>query len=410
MKLFKKTAQKMENLLLDFPSESRYAESFRTLRTNLNFSTMEKGLHSVLVTSTVESEGKTNTAVNLGYTIAQSGSRVLLIDADLRRPRLTDAFLLKKKKGFTDIISKTFSTRLSKGNLKDYSMGDLLELIKLQKQTGGLNIQSSNGNDITIYFTAGKIVDIYWQNRPESKKLANTLVRKNILTKEEASLALGHQKKSVQRLGTILFSMGLVSKEKLSKELAIHTVEAMRIISGMIDGEFHFIPLSQAELKSPISQNVNFEKLFKEFLGQGEELLFINKSIDAAVYPTKAENLYILPSGKIPPNPSEVIGSSGAALLMEMLKKKFDFIILDTPPVMPATDAMLMAPRTDGTILVVKSGNTERKVVKNVVDSFKNANLPILGVLLNLVDLKKEGYYRYYKKYYASYYGERASS
>lgn len=74
---------------------------------------------------------------------------------------------------------------------------------------------------------------------------------------------------------------------------------------------------------------------------------------------------------------------------------------------MPATDAMLMAPRTDGTILVVKSGNTERKIVKDVVESFQKANLPILGVLLNQVDLKREGYYRYYKKYYSSYYGSK---
>lgn len=396
----------MENLLLDFPSGSRYAESFRTLRTNLNFSAMEKGLTSVLVTSSVEAEGKTNTAINLGYTIAQSGKKVLLIDADLRRPRLTGAFELKKNKGFTDIISTTFGEPISKGNLTDYSIGDLVQLIDLQKRTGELNIESVNKNNITIYFIAGKIVDIYWKNRPESKKLANTLVQKQMLTKEEATLALGHQKKSVQRLGTILFTMGLVSKEKLSKELAVHTVEAMRIISGMTEGDFYFNPLSQNEIKSPISQNVNFEKLFNEFLGQGEELQFINKSIDAAIHPTAAENLYVLPSGKIPPNPSEVIGSTGAAFLMELLKKKFDFIILDTPPVMPATDAMLMAPRTDGTILVVKSGNTERKIVKSVVESFKNANLPILGILLNLVDLKKEGYYRYYKKYYASYYGD----
>lgn len=405
MKLFKKAQNKLENLLINFPTGSRYAESFRTLRTNLSFSSMEKGLSCVLVTSSVESEGKTNTAVNLGYTIAQSGSNVLLIDADLRRPRMTDAFLLKKEKGFTDIISTTFNKRISKGNLAEYSIGDLLELIKLQKRTGELNIDS-NRNDVAIYFISGKIVDIYWKNRPESKKLANALIQKKMLTKEEASLALGHQKKSVQRLGTILFSMGLVSKEKLSKELAVHTVEAMRIISGMLEGIFNFKTLSKTDIKSPISQNINFEKLLNEFLGQGEELLFLNNSIESAIYPTEAENLYILPSGKIPPNPSEVIGSRSAEFLMQLLRKKYDFIILDTPPVMPATDALVMAPRTDGTILVVKSGNTERKVVKSVVDNFKNLNLPILGILLNYVDLKKEGYYKYYNKYYSSYHKE----
>jgi len=70
-------------------------------------------------------------------------------------------------------------------------------------------------------------------------------------------------------------------------------------------------------------------------------------------------------------------------------------------PVLPATDSMLMAPRTAGTILVVKSGNTERKIIKEVMESFKNAGLPIMGTILNFVNLKKEGYYRYYKKYYS---------
>ena len=406
MKLLKKKDTLMKNLLLDFPSGSRYAESFRTLRTNLNFSAMEKELTSVLVTSSVESEGKTNTAINLGYTVAQSGKKVLVIDADLRRPRMTEAFSLKKNKGFTDIISSTLGQRVSAGDLGDYSIGDLTQLIHLQKRTGELTIDADNQNTVTIFFVSGKIVDIYWKNRPESRKLANVLVQKKMLTREEAALALGHQKKSVQRLGTIVFTMGLVSKEKLSKELAVHTVEAMRIISGITGGTFQFSPLSPDDIRFTVSQNVNFEKLFKEFLGPGEEPMFIQRSIDASIHPTKAENLYVLPSGKIPPNPSEVIGSAGAAFLLDLLKKKYDFIILDTPPVMPATDALLMAPRTDGTLLVVKSGNTEIKVIKGVVDSFKAAKLPILGILLNQVDLKKEGYYRYYKKYYSSYYGK----
>ncbi|MCP3871820.1 MAG: DUF4388 domain-containing protein, partial [Desulfobacteraceae bacterium] len=294
MKFFNKSKKQSKSLLFELPSNSRYAESFRTLRTNLNFSSMEKGLRSVLVTSSVESEGKTTTAINLGYTMVQAGKKVLLIDADLRRPRLSGLFSLRKSEGFTDIISSTFSEQISKGNLRDYSMGDLLQLIKLQKRTGELHIESTN--KIGIYFIDGKVIDVYWKNRPEEKKLANSLIRKSLITKEEAVLALGQQKKSVQRLGTILLTMGLVSKAKLSKELAVHTVEVMRIISGLIDGDFSFHPLSKSEINPPISKNINFDKLFKEFLSQGEALLFINKSIEAAIHTTTIDNLYVLPS------------------------------------------------------------------------------------------------------------------
>ena len=174
----------------------------------------------------------------------------------------------------------------------------------------------------------------------------------------------------------------------------------------MLEGMFHFNAKSLEEIRSSLSQSAKFEKLFKEFLGEREKLPYINRAIDAVIYPTETENLFILPSGKIPHNPFEIIGSNGTEFLMKLLKKKFDFIILDTPPVLPATDAILMAPRTDGTLLVVKSGNTERKIIKDAMESFKNANLPILGTILNFVDLKKEGYYRYYKKYYSSYYGD----
>ena len=406
MKLKNKNDKEAVSLLMNFPQNSRYAESFRTLRTNLNFAVLEKDFSSVLVTSSVEAEGKTNTVVNLGFTVAQTGKKVLLVDADLRRPRLTKLFALKSERGLTDVVSDSLRRGVSKGSLDEYSIGDLIKLIKLQNRTGELSLED-NDNKASLYFISGDLADIYWKNRPESKKLANVLVQNKLLTKEEAQTALGLQKKSDRRLGAVLFSMGMVSREKLTKILSVQTIEAMRVVSGMSHGSFEFLPLNREEIKSPVSQGVDFDKLISEFLGNGEELIFINKSIDAAVQPTDVDNLFVMPSGEIPPNPAEVIGSSATELVMDILKKKFDFIILDTPPVMPATDALIMAPRTDGTILVIKSGNTDKKIVKTVVDSFQSANLPILGILLNQVDMKKEGYYRYYKKYYASYYGSK---
>ncbi|MCG8551101.1 MAG: capsular biosynthesis protein, partial [Desulfobacterales bacterium] len=60
----------------------------------------------------------------------------------------------------------------------------------------------------------------------------------------------------------------------------------------------------------------------------------------------------------------------------------------------------------EGTIFVIKSGHTERKIIQDVVEQYRAAKLPIIGTVLNQVDMKKEGYYRYYHKYYTSYYGE----
>ena len=89
LKRHKNDISGMESLLVNYSSKSRYAESYRTLRTNIHFSMMEKGLHSLIITSSLPGEGKTNTVANLAYTIAQTGKSVLMVDADLRKPGLS---------------------------------------------------------------------------------------------------------------------------------------------------------------------------------------------------------------------------------------------------------------------------------------------------------------------------------
>ena len=235
----KKRKKDLENLLMNFPSNSSYAESYRTLRTNLFFSLMEKNLKSIVVTSSVESEGKTTTVINLAYTIAQTDRKVLMVDGDLRRPHLSSLFGMRKETGVTGLISDVFGVSLNKGKLKDFSVKDLVQLVRLQSRTCCLDLENSD-TQVAVYFETGRMVDIFWKNRPESKRLANTLIKEKLLTKKEADLALGHQQKSARRIGTILQTMGFVSKKDISKVLTVHTIEAIRAVSGIAKGTFSF--------------------------------------------------------------------------------------------------------------------------------------------------------------------------
>ncbi len=403
--LFKKKREK-NSLLSNFSTKSGYAESYRTMQTNLQFTSMDKDLKSICVTSATEQEGKTNTVANLAFTMAQSGQRVLMVDCDLRKPGLSHRFGLEKSPGLTELISKHLGSLISKGSLADFRLNDLIKLNKLQKRTGILQV-SNEFNEVEISFFNGNITDIFWKNRPDEKKLASTLVKNKLLTREQAQVALGHQKKSVQKLGTILTTMGVISKVELKKHLSLHLVEAFKTAASMYDGSFTFTSLPGSQLETILEHNVNFNKLFDEFQDDENQSPFLKKTIEALISPTEIENLYIIPSGQIPPNPSELIGSARMVFVLDYLSSSFDFVIVDTPPVLPASDAIVIAPNTDGILVVVKSSKVNKKYIKDAISQLEAGTTKILGLILNRVDVKKERYYKYYRKYYTSYYGKK---
>ena len=86
----------------------------------------------------------------------------------------------------------------------------------------------------------------------------------------------------------------------------------------------------------------------------------------------------------------------------------FDVIIIDSPPILPASDALLISSHTDGVLLVVKAGFLNRDMVQKAVEQLELAQANILGVVLNDVDINNAGYSGYYQKYYKGYYGEQS--
>ena len=202
------------------------AESYRTLRTNIQYSSFDNEYKVIMVTSSEPGEGKSITAGNLALCLAQGDKKVILIDCDLRKPSLHKKFKISNLVGLSDII---------------------------------------------------------------------------------------------------------IGKE---------------------------------ELKSSIHRHNN--------------------------------NLLILTSGKIPPNPSEMLSSKTMVNLLEDLKTKFDYIVLDTPPVQAVTDSQILGAKADGTILVVRAEKTKKDSVQNAINLLKKVNANIIGTVLNGVDNSKNKYHYYY--------------
>lgn len=209
---------------------SPVSEAFRVLRTNIRFSGVDKPIRTLLVTSASPTEGKSTTAANLAVAMAQAGLKVVLLDADLRRPRIHKIFDLHPRGGLT---------------------GSLLE--------------------------------------------------------------------------------------------------------GNMDGR----------LQS-----------------------------------SQVEGLMVLPAGERPPNPSELLGSRRLRELLDELAEKADVVVIDSPPVLPVTDAAVLAGEVDGVLLVVDAGETRREVVQRAAESLRQVGAHLIGVVLNRVSARRSGYYYYYHEYY----------
>ncbi len=224
---------------------SAAAEAYRHLRTNIQFSSPDKSVRTILVTSATMGEGKSVTAANLAVVMAQAGRRTLLIDADLRRPRVH-------------------------------------RLMGAQREPG-----------------------------------------------------------LVQRLFS---ENGAVDKGAVTEEME-----------------------------------------------------------------TGIDNLYVLTAGKAVPNPAELIGSESMSNLMGRLQEEFDTVIVDSPPVLAATDAALLSTRCDATIVVARAAQVKTYELDHCLKSLKSVGATVVGVLLNGFDASKGYGYRYGYHYYYDAYSEDRS-
>lgn len=125
-------------------------------------------------------------------------------------------------------------------------------------------------------------------------------------------------------------------------------------------------------------------------------------ALSDAVQKTSIEGLYALTGGVIPPNPSELLGSEQMKNVLQRAKEQYDYVLIDTPPVMPVTDALIVSRFVDGMILVISSAEIKVEMARDVKNQLVNAGANILGVVLNKVRSEHHGYGYGYYYYYGS--------
>jgi polysaccharide biosynthesis transport protein len=108
-------------------------------------------------------------------------------------------------------------------------------------------------------------------------------------------------------------------------------------------------------------------------------------------------NVFVLPAGTPPPNPAELLASPQMRDLLEELRGQYDHIVIDTPPTLSVTDAVVLSPRADAIVLVIRSGQTTKQALRRARDLLMQVNAKVSGVLLNAVDLSSPDYYYYYE-------------
>jgi capsular exopolysaccharide synthesis family protein len=133
-------------------------------------------------------------------------------------------------------------------------------------------------------------------------------------------------------------------------------------------------------------------------------------SAESAIIETDVENLEVISAGAIPSNPSELICSTAMPKLLEWARQNYDFVIVDTPPVVPVTDPSIISTLVDGVILIIRSASSRKREVTEALSRLMHTDANILGVILNDYDMKRVyGSYYYYYHYYNTYhyYGDQ---
>lgn len=246
------------------------------------------------------------------------------------------------------------------------------------------NVQSENGDSEEI-----------WQAKQIETRLVTHFDPKSPVSEAYRTLRTNIQFKNKKNKQIVSLITSSAPKEGKSTTVANLAITMAQLGSKTI--------LIDTDLRRPVIHSI-----FNMRKENGATNYLIGKAtVDEIIKPTFVDNLSIITSGPLPPNPSELLGSDAMKELITMLRDKYDAILFDSPPVIAVTDAAILSTMVDGVVLVIKAHQTQREAIKRAKGLLDTAESNIFGSLLNSVNIERTygTYYYYYYYHYYQYYG-----
>lgn len=222
---------------------------------------------------------------------------------------------------------------------------------------------------------------------------------------QEKLIALHHQKSpATEAFRSIRTNLQYMSPDKELKLIMItgseagigkSTVAANLALTFAMTGEETF--LIDTDMRKPM-----LHKLFEipNFQGLSSYLAGENEAVAELIQKSKKENLKLLPAGPVPPNPAEMLASKKMEKLLLRCSQKAGITIIDGPPILPVTDAVLLSQKVDGVIMVAETNKTRKDVFKKGLQRLQQVDANILGSILNKYPVNQSSYYTYENYYY----------
>ena len=347
----------------------------------------------LMMESAVMGEGKTSVLAHLGTSLAKAGLRVLMVDFDLHRPALHHILGVENKEGLVTLMSRVLAHKISVGDLAEYSMDDLFFLIGLKKQSGEL-IVTSQTQAMTAVFQDGRLLHLQNRDNPKANRLGSMLLRGGFITKDQLEDALERHQRTGQPLGYILINAGYMTQDKLQGPLRLQMEEHLQKLFSWKHGSFNFTP-GRAELYE--NEKICFGEDYKQIirrLGHVSGSRFLEKNIFSRLITVNEGNACVMTAGTAPPNWNGQVNLPLTAKFFDILKRRFDVILVDMPPVLDITGSAPMCALADGVIFVIKAGHMSVKILNQAKTGLSQANANIIGAVLNQVKIEEKYYYK----------------